>query len=122
MPAAPPLPLAPAGVSPQDAARAYRAVDQGAGAGAAAAGAAAAAAAGAAAADFGDVLAQALQGAVRSGRQAEAQAARAIAGGAGADLTEVVQAVSRAELTLQTATAIRDRVVQAYQDIMKMPI
>jgi len=25
-------------------------------------------------------------------------------------------------LTLQTATAIRDRVVQAYQDIMKMPI
>jgi flagellar hook-basal body complex protein FliE len=25
-------------------------------------------------------------------------------------------------MTLQTATAIRDRVVQAYQDIMKMPI
>ena len=30
--------------------------------------------------------------------------------------------LSRAELTLQTATAVRDRVVQAYQDIIKMPI
>ena len=38
------------------------------------------------------------------------------------NLTEVVTALSHAELTLQTATAIRDRVVQAYQDIIKMPI
>ena len=38
------------------------------------------------------------------------------------NLTEVVTAVARAQLALQTATAIRDRVVQAYQDIMKMPI
>ena len=44
----------------------------------------------------------------------------AIAGGG--NLTEVVQAVSRAELALQTTTAIRDRVVSAYQDIMRMPI
>jgi flagellar hook-basal body complex protein FliE len=34
----------------------------------------------------------------------------------------VVQAVSRAELALQTTTAIRDRVVSAYQEIMRMPI
>ena len=40
----------------------------------------------------------------------------------GGNLTEVVTALSRAELTLQSATAIRDRVVQAYQDIIKMPI
>jgi flagellar hook-basal body complex protein FliE len=33
-----------------------------------------------------------------------------------------VTAISRAELALQSATAIRDRVVQAYQDVMKMPI
>ena len=38
------------------------------------------------------------------------------------NLTDVVTALSRAELALQTATAIRDRVVSAYQDIMKMPI
>ena len=48
------------------------------------------------------------------------QATQALTGGG--NLTEVVTALSRAELTLQTATAMRDRVVQAYQDIMKMPI
>ena len=45
---------------------------------------------------------------------------KAISGGG--NLTDVVTALSHAEMTLQTATAIRDRVVQAYQDIMKMPI
>jgi len=38
------------------------------------------------------------------------------------NLTDVVSAVAKAELTLQTTVAIRDRVVQAYQDIMRMPI
>lgn len=104
-----PLLLAPPGVSPQDAARAYRAVDTGN-----------ATATGPTTGDFGNMVAQALQGAVQAGHAAETQAAHAITGQA--DLTQVVQAVSRAELTLQTATAIRDRVVQAYQDIMKMPI
>ena len=36
--------------------------------------------------------------------------------------TDVVTAVSQAELALQTTTAIRDRVVQAYQDIMRIQI
>ena len=31
-------------------------------------------------------------------------------------------AVSKADLTLQTVVTIRDRVVQAYQDILRMPI
>ena len=34
----------------------------------------------------------------------------------GGNLTEVVTALARAQLTLQTATTIRDRVVQAYQE------
>ena len=37
-------------------------------------------------------------------------------------VTDVVVALSHAEMTLQATTAIRDRVVQAYQDIMRMPI
>ena len=37
-------------------------------------------------------------------------------------VTDVVLAVGRAELTLQTAVAVRDRVVAAYQDVMRMPI
>ena len=70
--------------------------------------------------DFGAVLGRTLQGAVQSGHAAETKAMQAIAGEG--SLTDVVTALARAELTLQTATAVRDRVVQAYQDIMKMPI
>lgn len=69
---------------------------------------------------FGNVLQRALDGAVQTGHAADAQAMQALSGAG--NLTDVVTALSRAELTLQTATTIRDRVVQAYQDIMKMPI
>jgi flagellar hook-basal body complex protein FliE len=104
---APALIVSPRGVTPQDAARTYQGVDggitaQGAGA------------------DFGGMVTRAVEGAVQAGHAAENQAMAAIAGGG--NLTEVVQAVSRAELALQTTTAIRDRVVSAYQDIMRMPI
>jgi flagellar hook-basal body complex protein FliE len=61
-----------------------------------------------------------MQGAVDDFHTADAKAMEALGGGG--NLTEVVTALTRAQLTLQTATAIRDRVVQAYQDIMKMPI
>jgi flagellar hook-basal body complex protein FliE len=59
---------------------------------------------------FGSAVAQALGQAVQTGRAADDQA------------MDVVTALSHAEMTLQAATTIRDRVVQAYQDIMKMPI
>ena len=75
---------------------------------------------GAATGDFGKVLSGALQGAVDQGVQAEAQARGAISGQG--NLLDVVTAVSRAELSLQTTVAVRDRVVQAYQDIMHMTI
>ena len=103
---APALVVTPQGVSPQAAARAYRDVASGPAAGTLD--------------DFGSLLQRAAEGAVQAGQHAEAQAAQALGGGG--NLTEVVQAVSRAELALQTTTAIRDRVVQAYQDILKMPI
>ena len=69
---------------------------------------------------FGSAMTQALDQALQVGHNADDQAMKAISGGG--NLTEVVTALSHAEMTLQTATAIRDRVVQAYQDIMKMPI
>ena len=77
-------------------------------------------AAGAPGTSFGAAISQALDQAVQTGHNADNQAMKAISGGG--NLTEVVTALSHAEMTLQTATAIRDRVVQAYQDIMKMPI
>lgn len=69
---------------------------------------------------FGQTLQRALEGAVATGQQAETKAIQAITTGTG--LSEVVTALSQAELTLQTATAVRDRVIQAYQDIIRMPI
>ena len=69
---------------------------------------------------FSKLLGRALDGAISSGHQADAQASQAISGRG--DLTQVVTAVSQAELALQTTVAIRDRVLQAYQEIIKMPI
>jgi flagellar hook-basal body complex protein FliE len=39
-----------------------------------------------------------------------------------AELVDVVTAVTQAEITLETVTAVRDKVISAYQDIMRMPI
>ena len=69
---------------------------------------------------FGDAMTKALGSVVDAGHQADAQSMQAIAGGG--NLTDVVTAVSRAELALQSAVAIRDKIVQAYQDVMRMPI
>ncbi|TLU73132.1 flagellar hook-basal body complex protein FliE [Lichenicoccus roseus] len=69
---------------------------------------------------FGATLERAMHGVVESGQQADLQSAKGIAGEA--SITDVVTAVSRAQLALQSTVAIRDRVVQAYQDVMKMQI
>ena len=75
---------------------------------------------GPAASGFGDMLGRAMQGAVDAGHAADTQSMQAISGGG--SITDVVTAVSKAELALQSTVAIRDRVVQAYQDVMRMAI
>jgi flagellar hook-basal body complex protein FliE len=75
---------------------------------------------GSGASDFGATLQRAVQGAVDNFHAADGKTMEALNGGG--NLTDVVTALSRAELTLQTATAVRDRVVQAYHDVMNMPI
>ena len=69
---------------------------------------------------FGDMLSGVMKDMVNSGRAAEAKT-NAVAQGKG-DLVDVVTAVNSAEVTLETVVAIRDRVISAYQDIMRMPI
>ena len=71
-------------------------------------------------APFTDMVRASVEEAVDTHRVAETQSMLAVAGQA--DLAEVVTAVADAELTLQTVVSIRDRVVQAYQDIIRMPI
>jgi flagellar hook-basal body complex protein FliE len=75
---------------------------------------------GAAGAGFGAALQSALEGVASQGHAAEGLAMKAVAGEG--NILDVVSAVSKAELSLQTTIAVRDRVVQAYQDIMRMPI
>jgi flagellar hook-basal body complex protein FliE len=69
---------------------------------------------------FGNVMKRAMADVVDTGQDAEAKSIQAIAGQG--DLTDVVTAVSKADLALQTTVAIRDRMVQAYQTIMNMTI
>jgi flagellar hook-basal body complex protein FliE len=76
--------------------------------------------AGAGGASFSDALADAVKDAMGTVRAGEAAAAQGAAGQG--DIVQVVNAVNAAELTLETVVAIRDRVISAYQDIMRMPI
>lgn len=70
--------------------------------------------------DFASLLKGAAQDTVSSLKTAEAGTAAAIAGKA--DIREVVAAVTNAELTLETVVNVRDKVINAYNDIMRMPI
>lgn len=69
---------------------------------------------------FGDLLKNSARSAIDSIKGGEKASAQAVTGEA--DLADVVQSISEAELTLQTVVAVRDRVISAYQEIMRMPI
>ena len=69
---------------------------------------------------FGAMLEQAARGTIGSLKAGEQLSAKAAVGKA--DLNDVVTAVTNAEVTLQTVTAVRDKVVNAYQEILRMPI
>ena len=69
---------------------------------------------------FADLVKSAASDTMDTLQKGEAASAAAVAGDG--NLTEVVTAVSNAEAALQTVVAVRDRVIQAYQDILRMPI
>jgi flagellar hook-basal body complex protein FliE len=57
---------------------------------------------------------------IQSTKAAESQMSAGLQGKA--DLVNVVTAVSSAEASLETMMAVRDQVISAYQEIMRMPI
>lgn len=69
---------------------------------------------------FADVFEQVSRDAVQSLKGAEATSIAALQDRASA--LEVVEAIKSAEQALQTATAIRDKIVQSYQEISRMAI
>ncbi|PZP40617.1 MAG: flagellar hook-basal body complex protein FliE [Pseudomonas fluorescens] len=70
---------------------------------------------------FGDVLKGVINQTVDAQHNAN-QLSMAAANGENVALQDVVQAVSKAELTLNTLVTVRDRAVEAYQQIMQMPV
>lgn len=70
--------------------------------------------------DFAGLVKGAAQTAIDNLKGGERMSMKAIAGQA--DLTEVITAVSAAEITLQTVMSVRDKVITAYNEIMRMPI
>jgi flagellar hook-basal body complex protein FliE len=70
--------------------------------------------------DFGSLVQEAIRQAGQSASVAEQQGLAVAAGQA--DIVDVVTAIAAAETQLQTVIAVRDQVIQAYQEILRMPI
>ncbi len=70
--------------------------------------------------NFGSVLKQVMEAVTDVGRKSDTQA-QAVATGK-ANMIDVVTAVAESETAIQALVSVRDRVVAAYEDILKMPI
>jgi flagellar hook-basal body complex protein FliE len=71
-------------------------------------------------ANFGSVLKDVITEVTAAGRQSDAQA-KAVATGK-ANMIDVVTAVAESETAIQALVSVRDKVIAAYEDILKMPI
>ncbi|MHA6327017.1 flagellar hook-basal body complex protein FliE [Roseivivax sp. CAU 1753] len=70
--------------------------------------------------DFANVLAEAGKNAIADAQSAENVMTSGLAGGHSTQ--EIVQATLELEQTVQLAVSVRDKFVEAYQEIMRMPI
>lgn len=69
---------------------------------------------------FGALLKDAIGSVMDSGRKSDAQTV-AMANGK-ANVMDVVTAVAETDVAVSTLVSVRDRVIQSYEDIMRMPI
>lgn len=70
--------------------------------------------------EFSDLVKSALLQAKEIGQRGEQQSLKGVTDRT--DLNKVVTAVAEAELTLQTVVSIRDKVIDAYKEILRMPM
>jgi flagellar hook-basal body complex protein FliE len=70
--------------------------------------------------DFAQLVSDAVNFAQKAGSKADNQAAAVATGRA--DVIDVVTAVAESEAAIETLVAVRDRVIAAYEEIMRMPI
>jgi flagellar hook-basal body complex protein FliE len=71
-------------------------------------------------ANFGSILKDVVSAVAEAGRKSDAQA-QALATGK-ANMVDVVTAVAETETAIETLVSVRDKVIAAYEDILKMPI
>ncbi len=69
---------------------------------------------------FADMVKGVIEQTTQTSRAAETQMAAQVQGKA--ELIDVVTSVAAAEASLETVMAVRDQVISAYQEIMRMPI
>jgi flagellar hook-basal body complex protein FliE len=69
---------------------------------------------------FGDLLKDAMGSVVDGGRKSDQQTAAMATGKA--NVMDVVTAVAETDVKISTLVSVRDKVISAYEDIMKMPI
>jgi flagellar hook-basal body complex protein FliE len=69
---------------------------------------------------FSSVLKDALGGVADAGRKSDAQTMAMTSGKA--NVMDVVTAVAETDVAVSTLVSVRDRVIQSYEDIMRMPI
>ncbi len=72
------------------------------------------------AASFGNVLKDALGSVLDAGRKSDAQTVAMASGKS--NVMDVVTAVAETDVAVSTLVSVRDRVIQSYEDIMKMTI
>lgn len=70
--------------------------------------------------EFGDLVKNAIEQAVKIGEQSENLSIAGI--NDRADINQVVTAVAEAEVTLRTVVTVRDKVIDAYKEIIRMPM
>jgi flagellar hook-basal body complex protein FliE len=70
--------------------------------------------------NFSELLRTAVGNVVEAGRKADTQAT-ALASGK-ANMVDVVTAVAETEVAVEAMVAVRDRMISAYEEIMRMPI
>jgi len=70
--------------------------------------------------EFAELVQSALKEAVKIGERSENLTISGI--NDRADISKVVSAVAEAELTLQTVVTVRDKVLEAYREIIRMPM
>jgi flagellar hook-basal body complex protein FliE len=70
--------------------------------------------------DFGELVTQSIQNVVETGKKSD-QLSIDMVNGQG-NIVDVVTAISQTELAVESLVTVRDRVISAYEEIMRMPI